>query len=115
MWIKKLARGVLELDTPIGPRYLAPNFMERLLLVWTFRNFSSLPQQVLCAREQQLIDRLASENRFVSMSLIGEHDVPIIGRVERRPPSNVEVLPIRKPATSASRSVAEQGREAISA
>ena len=42
MWIEKLTEGVLELDTPIGPRYVELNFAQRAYLLWTFRNFFSL-------------------------------------------------------------------------
>ena len=120
MWIEKLAHGVLELDTPIGPRYLQPTFVQRALLMWTFRNFFSLPQQVLRPRERQLIDRLLSESRFVSVPAMGASEWTIIGRIERRAPSaaiafnSAEVLPARKAAASQS-AVAEQGREAASA
>ncbi len=119
MWIEKLSHGVLELDTPIGPRYLQPNLLERAYLIWTFRNFFSLPQQVLRPWQFRLIDRLRSENRFVSLSVAGTADKPVIGRIERRAPAQTEVLPIRKPPAreplSGSTSAAEQGQEAVSA
>ncbi len=125
MWIEKLTDGVLELDTPIGPRYLQPNLAQRAYLLWTFRNFFSLPQPVLRPRERRLIDRLRSENRFVSLSAAGAPDKPVIGRIERRAPAQAEVLtirkaPIRQPmicqAMSGSQSaVAEQSQEAASA
>lgn len=114
MWIDKLAHGVLELDTPIGPRYLQPNLVERALLTWTFRNFFSLPQEVLHTSERRLIDRLWNENRFISLSVSGSNDRPIIGRVERRASAKVEIIPERKPVT-AERNLSENGREAISA
>jgi hypothetical protein len=118
MWIDKLARGVLALDTPIGPRYLQPGFLERALLLWTFRNFDSLPQLVLHASERRLIDRLANENRFVSLSARGDYELPVIGTVEWRKPQSAglpdEVLPMRKPV-SASTGIVEQGGEAASA
>jgi hypothetical protein len=115
MWIEKLVRGVLELDTPIGPRYLQPSFAERALLLWTFRNFFSLPHQVLLSRERKLIDRLCVENRFVSLSAANAHDHPVIGRIERRAPAMAEALLERKPAANSRPAVAEQGREAASA
>jgi hypothetical protein len=117
MWIEKLTDGVIALDTPIGPRYVQPNFVERAYLIWTFRNFFSLPQQVLRPWEQRLIDRLWSENRFISLSAAGRADRPVIGRIERR--AQAEVLPFRKPASRESASgstvAAEQTREAASA
>ena len=115
MWIEKLAHGILELDTPIGPRYLQPNFLERALLVWTFRNFASLPQEVLRASERRLIDRLWNENRFVSLSVAGSNDMPIIGRVERRALATIEAMPKRKPVASSKPAIADEGREAVSA
>ena len=84
MWIEKLTDGIIQLDTAIGPRYVQPNLLQRAYLLWTFRNFFSLPQQVLRPRERRLIDRLWSENRFVSLSIAGASDRPVIGRVERR-------------------------------
>jgi len=115
MWIEKLADGVLEVDTPIGPRYVQPSFLQRAYLIWIFRNFFSLPQQVLRPRECRLIDRLWSENKFVSLSVVGEPDRPVIGRIERRLQPQAEVAPVRKPAASAASAVAEQSREAASA
>ena len=99
MWIEKLTEGVLELDTPIGPRYVELNFAQRAYLLWTFRNFFSLPQQVLRQWEVRLLDRLLAENNFVSL-VIGERQRPVIGRIERRasaPAAVAEVLPFRKP------------------
>jgi hypothetical protein len=117
MWIEKLSNGVLELDTPIGPRYVQPNFLQRAYLIWTFRNFFSLPQQVLQPWERRLIDRLWSENKFVSLSSPGAPDRTVIGRVERRMPASAqaEVLPIRKPVAGSQTVGAEQSREAASA
>ncbi len=114
MWIDKLSDGVVELDTPIGPRYVQPSFLQRAYLIWTFRNFFSLPQQVLRPWEIRLIDQLCNENRFVAL-MAGSHDRPVIGRVERRMPPQAEVLPIRKPASGAQTAGAEQTREAASA
>ena len=115
MWIEKLTDGVLELDTPIGPRYVQPNFAQRASLLWTFRNFFSLPQQVLRPWQLRLIDRLLSENRFVSVSVVGAHDRPVIGRIERRVQVQAEPLPIRKPSVAVQSASAEPSREAASA
>jgi hypothetical protein len=115
MWIEKLTDGVLEVDTPIGPRYIEPNLVQRAYLIWTFRNFFSLPQQVLRPWERRLIDRLWSENRFVSASTAGAPDRPVIGKIERRAPAQAEVLPIRRPISSSNPAVVEQSQEAASA
>jgi len=115
MWIEKLADGVLEVDTPIGPRYVQPNFKQRAYLLWIFRNFPSLPQQVLHPWERQLIDRLWSENKFVSMSAMGEPSKPVIGRIERRMSSQPDVVPTPKAVSSSTGAVPEQDRQAASA
>ena len=115
MWIEKLAHGILEIDTPIGPRYLQPNFIERAALLWTFRNFCSLPHQVLRNHERRLIDRLLNENRFVSLSAMGEQERIVIGRIERRALATLEVMPPRKPAAGTQSAIAKQDREAASA
>src|SRR6202158_6267825 len=108
MWIDKLIDGVVALDTPIGARYLKPNLVQRAYLMWTFRNFFSLPQQVLHPWERRLIDRLSSENRFVSVSAAGAPDRPVIGKIERRTPAQAEVLPIRQPVSASNAALAEQ-------
>jgi hypothetical protein len=120
MWIEKLTDGVLELDTPIGPRYVEPNLAQRAYLIWTFRNFCSLPQQVLRPWERRLIDRLLSENSFVPVPAVGAYQRPVIGRIERRVALQAEVVPIRtspmrKTVSGSPAAVAEQGQEAASA
>ena len=115
MWIEKLTAGIIQLDTPIGPRYVQPNLLQRAYLIWTFRNFFSLPLQVLRPSERRLIDGLRSENRFVSLSVTGAPDRPVIGRIEWRAPVQAEVLPIRKPSSGSQTGVAEQSREVASA
>jgi hypothetical protein len=87
MWIEKLSRGVLELETAIGPRFLNPSLVQRVRLMWTFRNFSSLPHQVLRSSELRLIDRLSNANRFVSRAI---EERPVIGKVEARVEKRVE-------------------------
>jgi len=115
MWIDKLADGVLQVETLIGSRYVQPKFSQRAYLMWIFRNFQSLPQQVLRPRQQRFIDRLCQERGFVSVSALGAPDKPVIGRIEKRSLAQAEILPMRKPATSTSAAVREQSREAASA
>jgi len=115
MWIHKLADGVLQVDAPIGTRYIRPKFIERAALLWTFRNFDSLPQQVLSPREQRMIDRLCHEHRFVSVSVHGGQDKPVIGKVERRMFAQPHLVPARKPVASSEPRLAKRGREAASA
>lgn len=101
MLIEKLAAGVVQVQTPIGPRYVLPSFIQRVYLLWMFRNFPNLPHAVLNGRQQRMIDRMCSEQRFASMAYAdGIGELPVIGRVEHRPAVGVEQLPPRSPATS---------------
>lgn len=84
--IEKLNSGLLRVLTPLGPRYLNPSFLQRLYLVWIFRNFESLPAKVLTPRQQKVIDSMWSQNRFVaSPQSHGVYDAPVIGTLEQRP------------------------------
>jgi TonB family protein len=55
---QKIRTGLVELRTHSGSVYVSPSFWERIYLLWTFRNFKSLPKQVLNRHQQQLIDKL---------------------------------------------------------
>lgn len=102
MLIDKLAAGVVQVQTPIGPRYVMPSFLQRVYLLWMFRNFPILPHAVLSRREQRMIDRMCSEQRFASMAYTDSLDeAPVIGTIERRPPVSANTLPPRRPAASA--------------
>src|SRR5579872_4385734 len=101
MWIEKLAEGVVQVQTPIGPRYLMPSFLQRVCFLWMFRHFAILPHAVLSGGQQRMIDRLCSEQRFVSMAYAdGLEDAPVIGTVERRLKMGPDSLPPRRPALS---------------
>ncbi len=98
MMIEKLAAGVVQVQTPIGPRYVMPSFFQRVYLLWMFRNFPILPHAVLNVRQQRLIDRMCGEQRFASMAYADSmHEVPVIGTVEHRPPIGADQLPPRRP------------------
>jgi hypothetical protein len=87
MWIERLFCGVLRVLTPFGPRYLSPSFVERVYLLWTFRNFTSLPPVVLNHRQQRLVGRLCSQQKFGSLCFEnGTFEQPLIGTVERLSP-----------------------------
>ena len=110
MWIEKLTSGVVEVQTPIGPRYVLPSFLERVYLLWMFRNFASLPHAVLSAGQQRLIDRLCSEQRFATMVYTDTMDeAPVIGTIEHRPA--VTELPPRRPVASASSALPAEARQ----
>lgn len=49
---------LLELRTESGPIYVCPSKWQRLRLLWTFRHFHVLPQQILSRRDQHLIEKL---------------------------------------------------------
>lgn len=101
MLIEKLAAGVVQVKTQIGPRYLMPSFWQRVYLLWMFRNFPILPHAVLSPRQQEMIDRMCSEQRFRSLILIdGVNEAPVIGTVEHRPPAMTDPLPPRRPIVS---------------
>src|SRR5271155_3255322 len=101
MWIDKLADGVVQVQTAIGPRYVMPSLLQRVYFLWMFRHFAILPHAVLNSWQQRLIDRLCSEQRFVSMAYAdGLEDAPVIGTVEKRQPLEPEALPPRRPAAS---------------
>jgi hypothetical protein len=114
MLLDKLADGVLQVETPIGPRYIRPSFLQRASLLWTFRIFDSLPQAVLSGREQRMVDRLCSEHRFVPAVGASGVEVPVIGIIEKRLPPVSEQAPPRKPMASQT-SLAKESREAASA
>jgi hypothetical protein len=98
MWIDKLSGGVVRIITPIGPRYIELTFWQRVYFVWIFRYFDKLPQQVLSARQQRLIDSLCVEQKFVSLRSKVEA-APLIGTLERVPLKQVEEAPQKRPAT----------------
>ena len=113
MLIEKLAAGVLQVQTPIGPRYLVPSFVQRVYLLWMFRNFAILPHAVLSRRQQRMIDQMCGEQRFVSMPYAdGLEDVTIIGTVEHRPAMGIDSLPPRRPvARETARPLAAQAHQ----
>jgi hypothetical protein len=80
MLVEKIRNGVLQVSTHHGPRFVEPSLLQRLQLIWMFRNFKLLPQEVLNNHEQELV-RLLCEKR-----LERRHDVNpdcIIGIVEQ--------------------------------
>jgi len=113
MLIEKLAAGVVQVQTPIGPRYVMPSFLQRIYLVWMFRHFPILPHAVLSARQQRMIDRMCGEQEFSSLAYAVDMDeIPVIGIVEHRPPILADPLPSRRPAGSASaNSLAAEARQ----
>jgi len=101
MALEKLSGGVLRVLTPLGPRYLRPSFLQRIYLLWIFRNFETLPVKVLSASQQRRIEAMCTHQGFVSMlEPNGVVDTPILGTLEQRPPLEAQDLPARRPSAS---------------
>jgi hypothetical protein len=112
MWIDKLADGVVQVQTPIGPRYVRPSFLQRVYFVWMFRHFPVLPHAVLRPAQQRLVDLLCSEQRFVSMAYAdGLEDAPVIGTVERRSTAGSDPPPRRPMASETADGLPAQVRQ----
>ena len=111
MLIEKLATGVVQVQTPIGPRYVMPSFLQRVYLLWMFRNFPILPHAVLNGRQQRLIDRMCGEQRFASAAYSDGLEAPVIGTIEHRPAIGAEALPPRRPAARESGRLAAEFRQ----
>jgi hypothetical protein len=108
MLLEKLAGGVVRVQTPIGPRYVMPSFLQRIYLLWMFRHFPILPHAMLSRRQQRMIDFMCSQQRFASIVYVdGLDEAPVIGTVERRPVASTENLPPRRPVTRENRITAE--------
>jgi len=108
MVIEKLAAGVVQVQTPIGPRYLMLSFIQRIYFLWVFRNFLILPHAVLSRRQQRMVDRMCSEQVFASFPYVdGMDEAPVIGTIEHRPPMPTQPLPPRRPVASESNPLAE--------
>ena len=87
MWVEKLFAGVLRVLTPLGARYIKLSLAQRIYVLWIFRNFQVLPLQVLTSRQRRMIDSLCVEPRFVPLTDADGWEAPILGTLERRPPT----------------------------
>ncbi|MBA3916077.1 MAG: hypothetical protein H0X25_19965 [Acidobacteriales bacterium] len=85
MLMEKLSRGVLRLQTPLGPRYVAPTFWHRVYLLWLFRNFESLPPQVLTQRQLRFIEEICEAQASYANPASTGFELPILGTLESRP------------------------------
>jgi hypothetical protein len=98
MWMEKLRRGVLQVSTDSGLRYVEPSLTERLQLIWTFRNFNFLSEEVMTAHERQLMAHLCAAARLKQVRGIEQPPACVIGTVERlappaaKPPSRVSAI-----------------------
>lgn len=82
MWMQKIRRGVLQVETDAGLRFVEPSFGQRLQLLWTFRNFNILSEDVLNQHERQLIGELCRNLRPVRNGTDATMRGPIIGILE---------------------------------
>jgi hypothetical protein len=79
----KLSRGFVEVFTDDSSCYVIPSFLQRLRLMWMFRNFSVLSEQVLSASQQQLVSSLCSKPQLLPSLAAAERDGKVlIGRLE---------------------------------
>jgi hypothetical protein len=103
----KICHGVLAVETDWGVRYIQPSLFERLRLLWTFRNFRVLPEEVLKRHERSLVNSLCRRNGKFLANWNGHGDLSLfcIGTVERstqRPqPASFGIPPKRAPQPSA--------------
>jgi len=95
MLMAKLHSGVLHVKTVTGLRCVPLSFSKRLLLLWTFRHFSILPEEVLNRRERRLVTELSAQARFMSDREALVDNTPVIGTVDR--------TPVRQPAVAVPR------------
>ena len=96
MLIDKICRGVLAVETDCGVRYIQPALIERIRLLWTFRNFHLLPEEVLHRHERALIDSLCRKGKFlVNGNGRGDLSLHCIGTVERAVPRQARPVPPR--------------------
>jgi hypothetical protein len=112
MVIEKLADGVVQVQTPIGPRYLMLSFLQRVYFLWVFRNFPILPHAVLSRRQQRMIDRMCGEQVFASLPYVdGMDETPVIGTIEHRPAMGSQPLPPRRPVAREPNPLAAEVRQ----
>jgi len=87
MWIEKIRRGVLQVETDGGLRFVKPSLGQRIQLLWTFRNFSVLPEDVLKPHERELVGELCLRSSPVRRGDDTAMAGPIIGILELNKPS----------------------------
>lgn len=80
MWMTRIFRGVLQVSTDSGARYLRPCVWERMCLLWIFRNFKVLPQQVLTQRQRRLVRAVWSHRKFANPEKV--EPFAVIGTIE---------------------------------
>jgi TonB family protein len=84
-------RFVVVLDTGEGVVYAPAAGWDRVYLLWTFRNFRSLPQAVLSPRQQRFMEALYRDASSHPANQL--YDAPAVGRIEDFDPSSISALP----------------------
>jgi len=104
MLIEKICHGVLAVETDCGLRYVQPAPLERIRLLWTFRNFRLLPEEVLNRHERTLVDSLCRRGKFLANGN-GHGDLSLlcIGTVELSAARKQPQSTILKPAARVQR------------
>jgi TonB family protein len=84
-------RFLVVLDTNEGPVYAPAAGWDRVYLLWTFRNFRSLPQAVLSPRQRRFMAALYRDASSHPANQL--HDAPIVGRIEHFDALSISALP----------------------
>ncbi|HMK31216.1 MAG TPA: hypothetical protein VK473_16150 [Terriglobales bacterium] len=97
MW-NKLVRGVVVVRTRNGVHYIRPGFFECVRLLWIFRHFTVLPENVLGSRQRRFVESLCVKARPVIWGV--DMNTQCIGTIEwnrpaAKPASGVK--PVRQP------------------
>jgi hypothetical protein len=88
MLMEKLRKGVLQVSTDRGLRIVHPSWSERLKLLWIFRNFHVLNQEVLSTQEVRLINHICVDDRMCRPQVgVPGDSAYVIGTVERTAPA----------------------------
>jgi len=85
--LDKLESGLLAYETEQGLFHAQASGCQRFHLLWTFRNFNSLPVKLLNAREQRLVESLY-RTKLIRLPNHPARDF-VIGTVEQYKPTAV--------------------------
>ena len=96
MLLDKLQFGFLLFETQQGLVRVELSFVQRIYLLWTFRNFRRLSIQLLNPRQRALVNSLFRRNAGVVSQL--HKPLPVIGVVEdfAPPPMRMGASPVEK-------------------
>jgi hypothetical protein len=98
MLVSKLLDGVIVVEQRASRRAFRPKFAHRIMLSWTFRNFTSLPILVLANWQKAVITAIVADGVVVSVP--SADSGMIIGIVENVPMAGAAIVN-KKPVTPA--------------